>query len=211
MYVCADRYATWPMLTKFDIKHPWVKGFQVVFSEEGPRLFPKWDNNETANIRWQTSKILFCQDQFQPKLTEDTQAIVSYMGHLRCNNVALPYFIFWYLPSPRNIKILKKSETATMSQLGSSLLTNTKKGWPMYEASAYEKTPLGEGNSSSIKWRVMPLSKWIYCNSEIKMTTFKNRFQSYRNTFSQTWHKAPLGKGESSLFKRRAMPSFKLI
>ena len=56
----------------------------------------------------------------------------------------------------------------------------------------------------------MPLSKWIYCNSEIKMTTFKNRFQSYRNTFSQTWHKAPFGKGDSSLFKRRAMPSFKL-
>ena len=37
----------------------------------------------------------------------------NHSKNTNCNNVALPYFTFGQLPSPRNIKIIKKSENAT--------------------------------------------------------------------------------------------------
>ena len=47
-----------PISTKLGTKHPWVKGIQVC-SNEGPRPFPRGDNNEIAKIHWRNSKIFF--------------------------------------------------------------------------------------------------------------------------------------------------------
>ena len=40
---------------------------------------------------------------------------LMWLKHFSCNNVAHPYFTFWYLPEKSKFK--KKSETATLSQL----------------------------------------------------------------------------------------------
>ena len=38
---------TWPISTKTDTRYPWMKWIQVC-SNEGPRPFPRVDNNERA-------------------------------------------------------------------------------------------------------------------------------------------------------------------
>ena len=40
---------TGPISTKLDTKYPWVKEIQVC-SYEGPRFFPRVDNNEIAKM-----------------------------------------------------------------------------------------------------------------------------------------------------------------
>ena len=39
----------WPISTKLGAKHPWVKGIEV-YSNEGPRPFPRGDNYKIAKI-----------------------------------------------------------------------------------------------------------------------------------------------------------------
>ena len=46
---------TGSILTKLGTKHPWVKGIQV-YSNEGPRPFPRADNYEIAKLHWQNLK-----------------------------------------------------------------------------------------------------------------------------------------------------------
>ena len=43
---------TEPISTKLGTKHPWMKGIQV-YSNEGPRPFPRADNYEIVKIHWQ--------------------------------------------------------------------------------------------------------------------------------------------------------------
>ena len=49
---------TEPISTKLGTKHPWMKGIQV-YSNEGPRPFPRADNYEIVKIHWQNLKIFF--------------------------------------------------------------------------------------------------------------------------------------------------------
>ena len=49
---------TGPISTNLGTKHPWVKEIQV-YSNEGPRPFPRADNYEIAKIHWQNLIIFF--------------------------------------------------------------------------------------------------------------------------------------------------------
>ena len=60
---------TKPISTKLGTKHSWVKGIQV-WSNEGPRPFPRGDNCEIVKIHWQYLKIFFSRttEPFSTKL-----------------------------------------------------------------------------------------------------------------------------------------------
>ena len=49
---------TLPISTKLGTKYSWVKGIQV-YSNEGPRPFPRGDNYEIVKIHWRNLKIFF--------------------------------------------------------------------------------------------------------------------------------------------------------
>ena len=55
------------------------------------------------------------------KLKQPSSPRFFYCLHTSCNNVALPYFTFWYLPSPRNIKILKIGDDYIIAVTGISI------------------------------------------------------------------------------------------
>ena len=57
---------TGPISTRFGTKHRWVMGNHVC-SNEGPRSFPRGDNNEIVTIYWQTLKIIFHRTKLSTK------------------------------------------------------------------------------------------------------------------------------------------------
>ena len=79
--------------------------------------------------------------------------------------------------------------------------------WVNY-SQTWHRASLGEGDSSSFKWRATSFPKGRQLrNSKNVLTKFKNLPQNHLANFNQqTWHKTSFAKGKINFFIWRATP-----
>jgi hypothetical protein len=179
--------ATWPILTRLNTNHPWVKGIQVC-SKEGDSPSPRGDNSERVKMHRKFLRIFFSRISWPKSIKLGTN---------------YPWMKGIYVCSNKGPGSLQKGENHKNVEMGwghlkilfsritEPILTRLSKNHPWRERI---QLCLKEGDSPSLRGD----------NSErVKKTQkiFKNLLQNQQAKVNQTWYKLSLDKGNLSLFK----------